>query len=224
MFHRGIYIRRHQAKSKAVEGTGKPCFFKGMWFPARITLGRRNVLLCRLFSWEHIYILGTPKLALPFFMVLPCMDIYTLHLLDEYSYLPAVDTSPLLSGWNTDISGWAMWLLAQDVKEYLESGLPVGPRGQKQCLRLLELSMLWNFKHRKLGLRWCMEEKGGGITAAALSVKSNVMEGSVTGAPHHQQWGQLLLRWQNKWVRARSETSQRPWACCELETIGDSFH
>ena len=27
-----------------------------------------------------------------------------------------------------------------------------------------------------------MEEKGGGITAAALSVKSNVMEGSVTGA------------------------------------------
>ena len=55
-----------------------------------------------------------------------------------------------------------------------------------------------------------MEEKGGGITAAALSVKSNVMEGSVTGAPHHQQWGQLLLRWQSKWVRARSETSQRP--------------
>lgn len=67
-------------------------------------------------------------LTLHFFLVLPCMDICSLLLLDEYNHLPAVEASPLLSGWNPEASWWAMWLLGQDVEECLESGLAVGPR------------------------------------------------------------------------------------------------
>ena len=112
--------------------------------------------LCTFLLGTHkqpFVFLGTPRLTLHFFLVLPCMDICSLLLLDEYNHLPAVEASPLLSGWNPEASWWAMWLLGQDVEECLESGLAVGLRDQGQCLRPLELSGLWNFKLRRLGLR-----------------------------------------------------------------------